>query len=321
MGCKYNVDEFKPFISNKIRIYPKPSTDWRLINKGLNRIESIALRSDKLDTTIYDIKFRPFINFLRTENVTMIGDQIQGEFVIGGSRVLRAVADYNETMSIKTGRLDAHIEKKNWKIGHQYESICGETVIYLGQRYTQKFKDPQQAGELTEFTKLKVSYFGSIDHRVQDITTRKLLQDEGSKLSENEAEALLNDFYENDWFYVAFEKIRPVNYTIGLVDSKTEVRYGWLCKSAYSTRLHAKYKPYYFYKKDGENLIAWVGQVEFGHLRQVAISSAGIIPNAMFKPAGEYIPPGGIGHRYHRETIYDHSHAELLQKRLGVVLI
>ena len=321
MSCKYNIDEFKPFTSNKTRIKPAPSDDWRLVNQSLNTNEGVGLYSEKLNTTIYDISFRPFIEFLKRENVTMIGDAIQGEFVIGMSRVLRPVADYNETMKLKDSRDSVHVEKKNYKIGHQYESMCGETVVYIGKRYTQRFREYAPCGTISRFTKLKISYFGVIDKQVQEITARKLLMDEGQKLSEQESENTMHTFYEEHWEYVVFEKNKPINYTIGPIDTPNSITFGKEYTSRYSASYsqsrYMTYEKYYFFQKGDKILISW-RYVTSGKLREFESSPNGIIPS-------EYFIAGGTENVYSRGPystgpIYEFDDSEFLQKRLGVIL-
>ena len=323
MACKYNVDEFKPFISNKKRIKPAPADDWRLINESLNLSESVALRSDKLDTTIYDIKFRPFINFLRAEDVTMHGDKIEGSFVIGMSRVLRREQDYNETMGIKNSRESVHIEKKDWKIGHKYESICGETVIYIGKRYTQKIKENLNYDSVSDLTKLKVSYFGIIDNNIVDITLRKLLLDQGNVLSESEAEKKLENFYNDNWEYVAFEKVKPVNYTIGPISVDYEIVFGETKYNYSKTNTYIVYnRKYYLWEHDGKILVGCGYAKSNGILFEFNCTNEHIIVGKNEIAAGKVIQQSSHRDFYYQRrfyNIYDYSNSKLLNMRLGVI--
>jgi hypothetical protein len=175
-SCKYNLDEFKPFVSGKKKIVPQVSNDWELQAKSYNTTDGVALYSPLLNMTIYDLNFRDFLKFLINENVVMTGNKIAGSFIIGQARVLRKESDYNETMSIKSKRTEVIIPKKEYVIGTTYETVCGEILTYLGERYVQTIITTKNGSKLSNITKKLFAVGMKSYNTAQDITARKFVK-------------------------------------------------------------------------------------------------------------------------------------------------
>ena len=223
MSCKYNTAEFRQFISNHQKIKPAVTDDWVLINETLNTTIGIALRSDKLDTTIYDISFRPFINFLKEENVVMNGNKIVGEFAIGVSRVLRKGSDFNETMTLRNGRLKNTITKNKLIVGKRYESLCGNEITYLGSRYVMTFQDDVYYTGCyylyndNKFSKIKKLHYGLIDDVIYDISKMTMVLEIDGSITCDSADTILENYRNKYKKIICFTNNKPKNYYFDLI--------------------------------------------------------------------------------------------------------
>lgn len=209
MGCKYNIDEFKPFTSGGKKIIPTVANDWELQAKSYRTNDGVALYSPSLNTTIYDLDFRSFLNFLIKENVTMTGNKITGNFIIGQARVLRKESDYNETMSIKSIRTETIIPKKDYIIGATYETVCGEILTYLGERYIQTITNTVKGYRLSNIVKKQFAMGQQKYSGVQDVTNRKFVKmisgttEDIKQVCENK----LNNSFTNN-YYITVSKTK-----------------------------------------------------------------------------------------------------------------
>lgn len=211
MGCKYNLQEFKPFVSGKKKIIPAVSDDWELINASFASANGVAMKSEKLNCTIYDLEFGTFINFLKTESVTMNGSKIVGSFAIGQRRVLRKGEDFDATMKTKTKRLSTNIPKKEWKIGYIYETACGEILTYVGYRYIQKIIPKRNTG--IALSKLKKEFF-AVDEKenVSSVSNRKFVREVMRMPSSNPiCDGILRNHADTTHWdkYIIFSKTKP----------------------------------------------------------------------------------------------------------------
>ena len=224
MGCKYNIDEFKPFVSGRKRIVPEVSDDWELTAESFNTKDGVALYSPKLNTKIYDLNFRDFLKFLVNENVTMIGNKINGNFIIGQARVLRKESDYLQTISIKNKRTEVIIPKSKYKIGAKYETVCGEIITYLGERFVQRIIHKNGCAK---WSKINKKQFGkNSNNYLVDITNRKFVKMisepyETELDNENNLNTLLDKNYTYMYYYSIRKTKSEIEAPLEFVESKT----------------------------------------------------------------------------------------------------
>ena len=138
--CDYNPRLFKPFTSMKTKIVPAMSDDWEIVNKSYVKTEGMGLYSKKLNQTVQDISLRKFLTFLKTQNVEVHGDKLQGKFIIGNDRAIYTTDMYNTWKEKYDKRTEVVLDKNDLIPGHSYKTPCGAEVVYLGKYYLQKVK-------------------------------------------------------------------------------------------------------------------------------------------------------------------------------------
>jgi len=181
-ACKYNVKEFAEFTSGKKKIKPALTDDWQVTTGGFrNSNDVLNLTSRKLSQTIFDIDSSKFFDFMKKEDVTMKGNDIEGSFAIGTQRVLRKEVDYLATMSKITERKSAVIAKKDMILGHEYETVCGSTFIFAGTRYFVKTVKSKTGIRLTKNKKYYLSFGTGYLGNIHDVTSKKVVKDLGIK--------------------------------------------------------------------------------------------------------------------------------------------
>ena len=217
MSCKYNIDEFKPFVSGKKRITPQVTDDWELKAESYNTTDGVALYSPSLNTKIYDLNFRTFLDFLIRENVTMVGNKIEGRFIVGQARVLRKESDYLQTIATKEERTQVIIPKTDYVIGATYETVCGESITYLGERYVQTLFYSKSGAKWLKVTKKYLGRSGTFQ-RIVDVTSRKfvkLLEEPKNtpEIYENLLETLIRKDYKTAIYGKTKEEVeRPLEF-------------------------------------------------------------------------------------------------------------
>lgn len=140
MYCNFHDKLFTQFISNKNKIVPKVSDDWEIVNESMNIRESMGLHSPKLNQSIYDISLRRFLEFLKDQNITIQGDKLQGEFVIGQDRSIYTKEMFQEWENKYNKRTETIIPKSQLIPGHKYLSVCGAEILYIGAWYMKNLK-------------------------------------------------------------------------------------------------------------------------------------------------------------------------------------
>ena len=220
--CDFNISLFKTFISHKMKIEPKLSDDWELINEAYNTINGIALSSKKLDTSVYDIPMRRFLTFCKMENVSIIGNKLQGEFAVGKDRSVYCKRDFDKWTTKYNSRTENIISIKDAKVGHIYRTVCGLSVIYLGSKYVSKWKD-----RLDDYTKInKVHYVHtniSFDddnpkYGIQPKGTLKFTCDMGLALDQDEIDNVFKHYYYSNLQLTYFSDVPKKNPKYGLIE-------------------------------------------------------------------------------------------------------
>ena len=131
--CDFNAKLFKPFISMKIEITPTLSSTWTITAKSYNKNESCILSNDE-GVSIADISIKRFFQFLKEQNITLIGNKLLGTYIIGNDRSLYTVEMFNEWKEKFEKRVETLINKNDLIEGHMYKTVCGSTFLYLGKR-------------------------------------------------------------------------------------------------------------------------------------------------------------------------------------------
>lgn len=139
--CDFNSRLFKEFVSNKKKIKPQLSDDWEILNRSLNTLDGIGLRSEKLNQEVYDISIRRFITLLNEFEIETRGGKLIGDFIIGADRSLYTGEIYAEWKSKFDERTETVFAKKDLIIGNRYKTVCGQTFIYLGMYYRKSVRE------------------------------------------------------------------------------------------------------------------------------------------------------------------------------------
>lgn len=222
--CDFNISLFKNFTSHKTKIEPKLSDDWELINKAYNTTDGIALQSKKLDTIIYDIPMRRFLTFCKMEKLHIIGNMLQGEFAVGQDRSVYCKRDFDKWTDKYTSRTENIISVKDAKVGHIYRTVCGLSVIYLGFKYTAKYKDNIEDKKYTKISKTHFIHtrvdFDDDDPRygIQPKGSYKFIRDMGYALDSDEIKNVLKHHYYNNRNYVYFGDTLIKNPEYGYIE-------------------------------------------------------------------------------------------------------
>ena len=132
--CDYNPTLFKEFTSMKTKVKPALSTSWKLSAVSYSKNESCILKNDE-GVSIADISISRLLDFMKQENITMIGDSLQGNYIIGNDRSLYTEEMYNTWREKFQLRISTEIPKKELIEGHLYKTVCGSTLLFLGKRY------------------------------------------------------------------------------------------------------------------------------------------------------------------------------------------
>jgi hypothetical protein len=132
--CDYNPTLFKEFTSMKTKVKPALSSTWKLSAFSYRKNESCVL-SNAEGIKIADISISRLLDLMKQEGITMIGDALQGTYIIGNDRSLYTEEMYNIWKDKFEQRISTEIPKKELIENHLYKTVCGSTMLYLGKRY------------------------------------------------------------------------------------------------------------------------------------------------------------------------------------------
>ena len=141
--CDFNPRLFKEFTSMKKKIKPAMADDWEIVPDGYNTNSGFSMKSKKLNQQIADIELRRFLRFSKEQNLTIIGLNLQGNYIIGNDRSVYTEEMYNKWREKFEERTETIIESANYQVGHQYKTPCGMTLIYLGEYYVSSLKNKE----------------------------------------------------------------------------------------------------------------------------------------------------------------------------------
>lgn len=208
--CDFNLTLFKQFTSGKTKIFPALSDDWELIDKTNIIKDGVALQSKKLDQTVYDIPMRRYLKFCKMENVTVVGNLLQGEFAVGQDRSVYKKADFDKWTDKYNSRTETIISVKDAKAGHIYRTVCGLSVIYLGSKYTAKYKNNIADKKYTKISKVHYIHtqidFKDDDPKygIQPKGSYQFTRDMGYALDSDEIANVFKHHYYGNKEYVYF---------------------------------------------------------------------------------------------------------------------
>jgi hypothetical protein len=117
----------------KTEIKPTLSSTWSITAKSYNKNESCILSNDE-GVSIADISIKRFFQFLKEQDITLVGNKLEGTYIIGNDRSLYTVEMYNEWKEKFEKRVETLINKNDLIEGHTYKTVCGSTFLYLGKR-------------------------------------------------------------------------------------------------------------------------------------------------------------------------------------------
>ena len=245
--CDFNINLFNQFTSGKQKINPALSDDWELIDRTNIIRDGIALESKKLNTTVYDIPMRRYLRFCKMENITVIGNLLQGTFAVGQDRSVYSKKDFEKWTDKWNTRTENIISVKDAKAGHIYKTVCGLSVIYLGAKYVAKVSNLAYI-ENKSYTKIsKVHYIhasvdfdaGNPSYGIHPKGKYKFIRDMGYALSQDEIASVFKHYYYNDMNIVYFADTLKKDPEYGYIDVKPFEYF----RIDYKTK-ERKYSPY-----------------------------------------------------------------------------
>lgn len=133
--CDYNPKLFKEFVSMKTKIKPQLSSTWTLKAEQYRKLESCTLSNEE-GVKIADISIKRLLQLMKEQNVSLIGDRLIGNFIIGNDRSLYTEEMYNTWKEKFEERISTEIPITELVEGHLYKTVCGSTLLYLGKRWT-----------------------------------------------------------------------------------------------------------------------------------------------------------------------------------------
>lgn len=240
--CDFNPRLFKEFTSMKKKIQPAMSDDWEIVPDGYNTNSGFSMKSKKLNQQVADIELRRFLRFSKEQNLTIIGLNLQGNFIIGNDRSVYTEEMYNKWREKFEERTETIIESANYQVGNQYKTPCGMTLIYLGEYYVSSLKNKEYRNkDYSVHTKpAKKHLVISPDAIKSDGTsksyysysagtlTQKFAKDLGQYISEENVQLYLNNWLNSDPTLVYLSKEKPAKdaeLKLVSITPKTEQEY------------------------------------------------------------------------------------------------
>ena len=227
MYCDFNVKLFKPFISMKTKIMPAMADDWEMIPSTYNRLGGFSLKSEKLNQQVADIDLLRFLQFSKEQNLVIEGLKLKGNFIVGNNRSVYTFEMWDKWLEKFTKRTEHIIDKKDYIPGHKYKTPCGAETIYLGVKYSSRFK----TSNYTDITKVAKKYYTlSLDayergnykpHNSFYIheCKMKFSIDLGMVLSPTEAETAMDNYYLHNSNLICWEDVKPKTEEYKLVET------------------------------------------------------------------------------------------------------
>jgi hypothetical protein len=118
----------------KVEVKPTLSSTWSITAKSYNKNESCILSNDE-GVSIADISIKRFFQFMQEQNVTIVGNKLQGTYIIGNDRSLYTVDMLNEWKDKFDERVETEILKTDLKEGYIYQTVCGSHLLFMGKRH------------------------------------------------------------------------------------------------------------------------------------------------------------------------------------------
>lgn len=220
--CDFNPKLFRPFTSMKVKVEPSLSDDWEIINEQYNRIGGMGVYSKKLGIIIQDIDLRRFLRFCKEQNLTIVGNFLQGTFIVGNNRSIYTQSMFNEWKSKFDKRTAVIIPPKDYKIGHRYKTPCGAEVVYLGSRYVSKITEIG-SNKALKINKVRKVHYIDYAWKFATVLKQKFSVDLGQELTEEECNNKLTQYYELALHYVCFSETIVKDPKYGIIDIKFDL--------------------------------------------------------------------------------------------------
>jgi hypothetical protein len=201
----------------KIEVKPTLSSTWSITAQSYNRNESCILSNDE-DVSIADISIKRFFQFLKEQNITLIGNKLVGTYIIGNDRSLYTVDMYNEWREKFDKRVETSINKNDLIEGHLYKTVCGSIFLYLGKRnyISARVKDTNVKLSKQGTAYFILPYFDSMNisssDRIPERLKQNAVKDLGMSTFEREgweerAIKQSQSYGDNPYFYIGIDKL------------------------------------------------------------------------------------------------------------------
>jgi hypothetical protein len=139
----------------KTKIKPTFSETWSITAQSYNKNETCILSNEE-GVSIADISIKRFFQFMKEQNLTMIGNKLVGKFIIGNDRSLYTEEMFNIWKEKFDKRVESEIDKKDLKEGYIYQTVCGSHLLFLGKRY---YMTGTIKGDIVKINKPGYDYF------------------------------------------------------------------------------------------------------------------------------------------------------------------
>jgi hypothetical protein len=195
------------------------------------------------------------------QNVTLVGNKLQGTYIIGNDRSLYTVEMFNEWKDKFEKRVETTINNNDLIEGHLYKTVCGSTFLYLGKRYyiSAKVKDINVKLSKQGTEHFIFSYFDPVARNYIDSVPDRLKQKAVEDLGISEFyKTYIEDTWEiralersqrscdNPYFYIGKEKLDEDALVINTTNTDN-IRYGYNIVTDGSNLYCSQLERYYRY--------------------------------------------------------------------------
>ena len=200
------------FTDNKKKIVPTLSDDWTISSSYKNN--HIQVRSIALNMS-FDVSTSTFLSDCRTNDVSIKGNKIEGNYTFDKYRSLRTEEEFYQWEDEKEQSQVDEIKKADLIVGHSYILDDGSNGYYLGAKYisriTSKIIALENVGKISKkhiFSYTKSAVYG---RRIGFISSKVVGLGDTAPLEIKEVDRRLANFYKVNPTFCYFEDYKDYN--------------------------------------------------------------------------------------------------------------
>ena len=219
MYCIFNTKVFNEFISKGKKIKPQLSDDWEILPNRGTKLDTITLKSKKLNQIVTDINYYNFLIFLKDYNITTEGLLLKGNFIIGNeSPGMRKVYTYDMYQDyLKKFETKEKFNIKDLIPGSEIELLCGSVGIYMGSCYRVDLKKPKKLYVIRSKKSLDFQYVEGKSIKSQN---KKVLNDLETR--QNFLFAMITKYnYNKELLYLENKNDKHITVDLSKFDTET----------------------------------------------------------------------------------------------------